>query len=162
MMHLTRHRRVILIGFGVLDALLLIRFAPQVAWPGHVFDGSLPVWAVALEICRPLFLVSLAFSAVGLMLVRDWAIVLSYVQFPFRFALMLFSFGFIGFLTSSPLFPVSYFSLMITAVILECIRSAVTIAVHRGPNQRLQSTGDSRGEVESGVVEEPTAQAAGN
>jgi hypothetical protein len=90
MIHLTRHRRAILIRFGVLDALLLIRFAPQVAWPGHVFDGSLPVWAVALEICRPLFLVSLAFSAVGLMLARNWAIILSYVQFPFRFALMLF------------------------------------------------------------------------
>jgi hypothetical protein len=51
---------------------------------------------------------------------------------------------------------------MITAMILECIRLAVTIAVHRGPNQPLQSTGDARGLVESGVVEEPTAQAAGN
>jgi hypothetical protein len=134
----TRHRRAILIGFGALDALLLVRFMPQIAWPSYVFDGRFSAWTVALEVCRLLFLVSLAFSALGLVLARRWAIVLSYVQFPFRFVIMLLSFGFIGLLARIPHFPVSYLALMITAMILECIRLAVTIAVHRGPNQPLQ------------------------
>ena len=108
-------------------------------------DGTFPAWAVALYFCRPLFLVSLAFSAIGLVLARNWAIVLSYVQLPFRFVFMFLSFGFIGLLARIPHFPASYLALMIMAIILECIRFAVTIVIHRGPNQRLQLTGDARG-----------------
>lgn len=144
MVFLTRHRRAILIGFGVLDALLFVRLLPQITWPSYVFDDSFPLWTVALEICRPVLLASLVFSALGLVLAQKWAIILSCIQFPFRFVYMFLSFGFIGLLVHVPYFPASYFTLMIIAIILECIRLIITIAVQPALNISVPLTGDGK------------------
>lgn len=130
---MSRHRRRILIAFGVLDALLFLRAAHQIVLGGITLDGRWPVWAIMLEVCRPVFAVSLAFSAFGFVMDRRWAGTLSYVQFPFRFVFMHLSFGFIGHLASIPRMPVSYQTLMITAMVLEYVRLAVTVAVRRRP-----------------------------
>src|SRR5690606_17712505 len=116
---MAHHRRKILIAFCVLDAMLFLRTAHQIVLGGITLDGRWPVWTIMLEVCRPLFVVSLAFSAVGFAMDRRWAGLLSYVQFPFRFVFMHLSFGFIGHLASIPRMPVSYQTLMITAMVLE-------------------------------------------
>ncbi|MCX8091886.1 MAG: hypothetical protein N3I86_13300, partial [Verrucomicrobiae bacterium] len=87
-------RRCVFLSFGVLDAVLAIRFGPaEFALLGGLSQMSFP--AALVFILRLLFFVSLAASAVGLCLAKKWALIISYVQFPFRFVFMLLSFGFI-------------------------------------------------------------------
>ncbi len=131
-MILKSHTRMLLLAFGFLDALLLVRFFHQLAWPARVFDGMLPLWAALLEICRPVLLASFAFSSVGLWLGRRWAMVLSYVQFPFRLVFVLLTFGFISKLATLPGLAAGYSMFIILAMLLEVARLLATIMIHRG------------------------------
>ena len=121
--------RACLVIFGLLDAVLLGRFADAVCLPD--FSAEIPWWFQTLELLRPVFLLSLGFSAFGLASECKWGVILSYIQFPFRFVFVLFSFGFLTLLT--PLVPgfLGYRSLLVTAMALECGRLVTTILVHR-------------------------------
>ena len=124
-------RRFLFLLFGVLDAVLAIRFGPIVfgefGWLSRFPDGL-------LFFLRLLFFASLAVSAVGLCLAKKWALIISYVQFPFRFVFVLLSFGFISDLAHLLALPGLYRPLIYAAMILECGRLIVSVWIHRTPN----------------------------
>ena len=116
--------------FGVLDIALAVRFGP--AELGQVGGLSHMVFPAALLFTlRLFFLASLIASAVGLFLAKRWALIISYVQFPFRFVFMLLSFGFISQLTRVFDMPGLYCPLIYTAMVLECGRLICSIWIHR-------------------------------
>jgi len=86
---------------------------------------------VFLDILRLVFIVSLLVSAVGLFGMKRWALILSYIQFPFRFVFLLLSFGFISMLARVFDMPGLYRSLIYTAMILECARLILSVWIHR-------------------------------
>ena len=120
--------RILLAGFAILDAVLLGRFLPSVGI--HNASTSAPLWFQALEIARPLFLLSLAFSAFGLATERRWGLILSYVQFPVRFMFVYLSFGFIARIPAFLSDKTGETPAIIAAMILEGIRLLLTITVH--------------------------------
>jgi hypothetical protein len=121
--------RVILTVFGLLDAVLLGRFLNSVVFSPV---DSLPQglwWFQVLMLLRPFVLLSLGLSALGLALERRWGIILSYVQFPFRFVYVYLSLGFLT-MFSRLVGDNSYQSLIVAAMILEGVRLAATILLH--------------------------------
>ena len=132
-------RRLLLCLFGLLDAVLVVRFASseisQLASLSHE-----PVAGVILDILRAAFFVSLVASAIGLCLAKRWALIVSYVQFPFRFVFMLLSFGFISGLAHLLAMPSLYQPLIYAAMILELGRLIGSVWIHRMPNTALEPT----------------------
>ena len=120
-------RRGVLVIFGLLDALLLGSFLHGIVWPGYVIQHpDLPLWLTLLTIAYPLFLISLAVSSFGLAMEKQWGIILSYVQFPFRYVFVLLSFGFLTLIPGPDHQHVIY-----AAMGLEAMRLVLTIAAHR-------------------------------
>jgi hypothetical protein len=132
-------RRLLFYLFGFLDAILVVRFAArefaQLASVSHE-----PFLGALLDILRMAFFVSLVASAVGLCLAKKWALIISYVQFPFRFVFMLLSFGFITVMAHLLAMPSLYRPLIYVAMILECGRLICSVWLHRTPNNSLQAT----------------------
>jgi len=117
-----------LIVFALLDAILLGRFIGSIFHVG--LSRELPVWYQALCIARPLFLVSLAISAFGLVAKRTWGFIVSYVQFPFRFVFVFLSFGFLSLLSPESGSHHHINPMIITAMVLEGLRLVTTIIIH--------------------------------
>jgi hypothetical protein len=125
-------RRFLFLLFGVLDAVLVIRFGPaEFEQIGGLSQMSFP--AASLFLLRLLFFVSLVASAVGLCLAKKWGLIISYIQFPLRFAFMLLSFGFISGLAHLLAVPSLYRPLICAAMILECGRLVGSVWIHRTP-----------------------------
>jgi hypothetical protein len=132
-------RRFLFLLFAVLDAVLVIRFAPaDFEQLGGLSQMSLP--AASLFVLRLIFFVSLAASAVGLCLAQKWALIISYIQFPFRFIFMLLSFGFISGFAHLFAMPGLYRPMIYAAMILECGRLIGSVWIHRTPNTALEPT----------------------
>jgi hypothetical protein len=124
-----RLTRILLVMLGLLDAVLLGRFAHSI---NFLYYGlaSAPWWFEGLEFARPFFLLSLSISAIGLSLERQWGLILSYLQFPFRVVYLYLSFGFLTLITV-PLFGASvYKPTLVAALVLEGVRLIATIFVH--------------------------------
>lgn len=121
-------KRTCLIVFALLDALLLGRFITSVVHLG--LSRDFPFWYQALCIARPVFLLSLACSAFGLALGRNWGFIVSYIQFPFRFVFVFLSFGFLSKLMPQTQDPQYINPMIITAMVLEVFRLAATIIIH--------------------------------
>lgn len=134
-------KRKALIVFAILDALLLVRFIASVVHLG--LSRDFPLWYQALCIARPLFLASLGFSAFGLALRRNWGFIVSYIQFPFRFVFVFLSFGFLSLLTPQNQGPPHVNPMIIAAMILELIRLAATVVIHKGIANELRATSGS-------------------
>jgi hypothetical protein len=132
-------RRLLFYLFGLADAILIVSFPPrdlaQLASVSHE-----PFLGALLDILRVVFVVSLLISAVGLFGMKKWALIVSYVQFPFRFVFMLLSFGFISGLAHLLTMLSLYRPLIYTAMILECGRLIVSVWLHRTPNTALEPT----------------------
>jgi hypothetical protein len=124
-----KYPRDILIVFALLDALILVRSVNTIRLPD--FRHGMPVWASMLSLLRPVFLLSLAVSAIGLAAQRKWGFIVSYAQFPFRFVYVLLSFGFLSRIPC--LFIANYpcQSAILVAMGLECGRLVWTIQIHR-------------------------------
>jgi hypothetical protein len=125
-------RRLFFCLFGLLDAILVVRFATceiaQLASAVHEpIQGALP------DVLRAAFFVSLIASAVGLYLMKKWALTISYVQFPFRFVFMLLSFGFISGAAHLLSIPGLYRPLIYAAMVLECGRLVGSVWLHLTP-----------------------------
>jgi hypothetical protein len=130
-------RRVLFLLFGVLDVVLAIRFGPaEFKQLGVLSQMSFP--AAVLVVCRMFFFVSLVASAVGFFLNKRWALIVSYIQFPFRFILMLLSFGFISELSRVFAIHSLYRPLIYAAMILECGRLVCSVWLHRMPKKSLE------------------------
>lgn len=121
--------RVILILFGLLDAVLLGRFVDSISI-SHLHSVPRDLWWFQLSmLVRPFFLLSLAVSALGLAMGSRWALIVSYVQFPLRFVYVYVSFGFLTLL--NPLLGGNaYQALIVAAMILEGARLVATILLH--------------------------------
>jgi hypothetical protein len=91
----------------------------------------IPLLGALLEILRGFFFISLIVSAVGFFRMKKWALIISYVQFPLRFGLMLLSFGFIHYLSRLFHSPSYYQPLINAAMILECMRLICSVWIHR-------------------------------
>jgi hypothetical protein len=132
-------RRLLFYLFGLADAILIVRFAPrefaQLASVSHE-----PFLGALLDILRVGFFVSLLVSVVGLFGMKKWALIVSYVQFPFRFVFMLLSFGSISELAHLLAMPGLYRPLICAAMILECGRLICSVWIHRTPNTALEPT----------------------
>jgi len=132
-------RRLLFYLFGLTDVILIARFAPKMlAQLASVSHEPLP--GALLDILRLVFIVSLLVSAVGLFGMKRWALILSYIQFPFRFLFMLLSFGFISMLARVFDMPGLYRPLIYTAMILECARLICSVWIHRTPNKSPEPT----------------------
>lgn len=129
-MALKQNSRLILTLFGILDAILFGRFLDKVASTRPPILGQLPIGDSALALIEWALLLSFIFSAVGLALERKWALVLTFVQFPFRFIFVTWSFGFLGALPW--LGSMGAQVLLYAYVILEIVRLIVSIQLHRG------------------------------
>lgn len=125
-------RRFSFLLFGILDIVLAIRFGPsEFEQFGGLSHATFP--AALLLFSRLLFLASLVVSAVGLFLGKNWALIVTYIQFPFRFVFMLLSFGFISELARVFAMPGLYRPLIYAAMILECARLVCSVWIHRKP-----------------------------
>jgi hypothetical protein len=132
-------RRLLFYLFGLADVILVARFAPKMlAQLASVSHEPLP--GALLDILRLVFIVSVLVSAVGLFGMKRWALILSYIQFPFRFVFMLLSFGFITLLARELDMPGLYRPLIYTAMILECARLILSVWIHRTPNKSPEPT----------------------
>jgi len=118
-----------LVVFAILDAMLFGRFMSHVSFP--ILGEELPLWWIALQVLRPLFLCSLVVSAFGLALRHNWAFIVSYIQFPFRFAYVLLSFGFLSLIPGLFVSGHKYQPVIVAAMGLECVRLAYTIVIYR-------------------------------
>lgn len=126
---MKQHSRVILAIFGILDAILFGRFLDKVATTRPPILGKLPIGESALDLIEWALLLSFIFSAIGLALERKWAITLSFVQFPFRFIFLTWSFGFLGALPWIGALGAQ--TLLIAYIILEIVRLVVTLQLKK-------------------------------
>ena len=129
-MSAKQYNRHFLTVFGLLDAVLIGQYLGQ-ALSANLLIGSLPIGDAALGWFRSFLLISLAFSAVGLVLEKRWALMLSYVQFPFRLIFVMLTFGFlsrISWITST----FGSQTVLITAIILEVVRLVICIRLQGG------------------------------
>ena len=119
-------RRFLFYLFGFLDIILFARFARMEF--AIAFMNSGPSWEIRiLAILRVFSVMSLLLSAVGFFTLKRWAVILSYIQFPFRFLFALWSFGFISLLSRAFGKPDLYLPLIYAAMMLECVRLICTI-----------------------------------
>jgi hypothetical protein len=102
------------IGFAILDAALLARWASTI--PG-IYRQALMCWRFDLGFLYPLlpvlrlaFLGSLVVSAFGFFQQQRWALILSYCQFPLRLFFVYLSFGFLMPLSRPPLIDAPFTS----------------------------------------------------
>jgi len=122
-------RRIILVLFGLLDAYLLGRFALDISLPPLPRVGII-WWFWVIQSLRPFFLLSLGVSAFGLAMEKQWGLILTYVQVPFRVGYVLLSFGFLTLITVPLLGPGAYQPTLIAALVLEGLRLVVTVLLH--------------------------------
>ena len=135
-----KHKKEILIIFGLLDVLLLGRFIICISFTDMWVYGWFPY---LINTGRTIFLISLAFSGIGLVYQKKWSFILSYIQFPCRFLFMLLSFGFLSLLI--PKVPQMHYvqPSIIIAGILEIIRLIVTIKIHIKENKIASPNSDT-------------------
>jgi len=132
-------RRSLFLLFGVLDIVLVIWLGlTEFEQLGGLSQTSFPT--ALLFIAHLIFFESLVASAIGLSLAKKWALIVSYVQFPFRFVFMLLSFGFITVMAHLLAMPSLYRPLIYVAMILECGRLICSVWLHRTPNKRIGCT----------------------
>jgi hypothetical protein len=119
--------------FGIVDGAAFLSFSPDLI----IFAPSLnPVFGIhfVVALLNLAMWLSFAFSSYGLIRRRRWAVVLSYVQFPFRFYTLQLSFWYLNFIPrligSEDL--IVYRAFLGTCMVLECARLGVTIYAHRG------------------------------
>lgn len=124
-----KYPRNVLVVFAVLDAILFLQLARFI--PFVRFTSGNPLWQTALGLPWPVFILSLAASATGLAMGRKWGFVVSYVQFPFRFAYAGFSFGFIACIPGLSISGGAAEPWFVIAAALECGRLVWTILIHR-------------------------------
>jgi hypothetical protein len=124
-----KYPRDVLVLFAILDVFLAGRFATSIHIPQ--IEAQEPVWWTALSILRPIFLLSLLASAFGLATQRRWGFIVSYIQFPFRFAYVLLSFGFLSLIPGTFIQDCYYQPVILIAMGMECGRLVWTIAIHR-------------------------------
>jgi hypothetical protein len=119
--------RRLMVVFGVLDLGVVASHVNRLS-SYTVYFSHQPILSV---ICL-LMLGSLVASAVGLFRGRSWALVLGYLQFPFRAALEFFSLGWLAtmVLPAHASLLVHEFVWMCTAA-LEGLRLGLTIMIHR-------------------------------
>jgi hypothetical protein len=141
------NRRFLFFLFGVLDLNLVIRFgfkelghAGELSSPSFIAHSlvivSLPF---LLSLARLLFFASLVASAVGLFRGRNWGLVVSYAQFPFRFLFMLLSFGFISEIAGLLHMADLYLPLIYAAMMLEIGRLVCSVWMYRAPDRGIDS-----------------------
>ncbi len=123
-----KRARVLLIIFGLLDAVLLGHCMRSIYIP-HWRSGP-PWWFNALMYPQPFFVLSLAASALGLVMQKRWGILLSYAQFPFRILYVTLSFGWLTLLTTPLLGRETYQATLVAAIGLEALRLTATIVIH--------------------------------
>jgi hypothetical protein len=125
-------RRLMFI-FGLLDLGIVATYAPRV--PAYFHDlGSQPFLSIA---CLTV-MASLVVSGYGLLRGRTWAMILNYVQFPFRVALAFLSLTLLAQLLAPIGAPVQFHEVVwVSAVGVEGIRLGLTIMLQaRGPRQQ--------------------------
>jgi hypothetical protein len=122
--------RIILVVFGLLDAVLVGRFMNSISLTHFQFAPECLWWFQVIMYVRPFFLLSLGISAFGLALERRWGLILSYVQFPLRFAYVYLSFGFLTTFVVPILGSEAYKPTIIAAMCLEGVRLVGTIILH--------------------------------
>ena len=131
-MHKTRQRQEFvsgcLVAFAILDAVLLGSYLKHISLPQY-WQGPY-VRLALLQLARSAFLVSLVFSAYGLARCRQWGLILSYVQFPVRFAFIYLSFGFLTLMPGLPSGIQGQRPVLVVAMGLECLRLVCTIVIH--------------------------------
>ena len=120
---IMRYPRNVLSLFAVLDGVLFLHLAGVVAYlPGTVSGPGLVLFQ--------LLTLSLVGSVVGLGMGKRWGVIVSYVQFPFRFLCGAWSFGFL--LQGRGLsIPDTLPLLAVLVSVLECGRLVWTILIHR-------------------------------
>lgn len=128
--------RVALSLFAILDAILLWQCRAFLALPDMSHRYTL--WRNFIEIIQPVFLISLvATTSLFLASIRwpkaqRFAFLVSYAQFPFRYVLLSFSFGFLVPLFRAPPDTSGFEFLMYVAMLLEVVRLIATTVLHVG------------------------------
>ena len=132
---ILKYQKEILIICGLLDALLLGRCIFNITF----FRAFLHSWWFGcLMLFHTIVVLSLLFSAFGLVSQKRWAFILSYCQFPFRYVFMLLSFAFISIFFPRHQTPVYITPAIIIAMILEIVRLVITIIIHKNSNKIMK------------------------
>ena len=127
-----KYKKEMLTLFGLLDILLLGRFMICISFTDMWEHGWFPY---LINTGRTIFLLSLAFSGIGLIYQKKWSFILSYIQFPFRFVFILRLFGFISLCIPRIQQMIYVQPAIIIAAILELIRLIITIKIHIKENK---------------------------
>lgn len=122
-------KRFYLSFFAFLDLVLFIQLLPYLNLSKSSF--GLPFWILLISVFHSLFLISLLFSAIGLVLKKQWGFVLSYFQFPLRFVYYSFSFKFIASLLPLHIKNGKQIFIFIFLGSLECVRLGLTIYLQK-------------------------------
>ena len=120
----------LLILFGIFDALLILKFGYQVLLPDVMIRYGIFSLPFLLSCFRAIVIVSLAFSAYGLIRSRTWAFIISYFQFPFRLLFLFLSFGFLTYASWIFHLPSIYRPIILFAIAMEAVRLVATIYAH--------------------------------
>jgi hypothetical protein len=123
---LENRMRRLMILFGLLDFGIVATFAIRI--PRLIHGLAEHPWVSAACL---IMIASLCASAYGLIRIREWALVLNYVQFPVRLLLAFLSFGWLAQLVL-PAHPSILVNEMVwgSAVAVEGIRLGITIILH--------------------------------
>jgi hypothetical protein len=135
---ILKYQKEILIIFGLLDALVLGRCIFQIKCFIEAFSFS--SWHGVLMLLQTIVILSLSFSAFGLACQKKWAFILSYCQFPFRYVFFLLSFTFISFFLPRCQIFVYISPAIAIAMILEVLRLATTIIIHKNYSHHQKTT----------------------
>ena len=105
------------IGFKLLNGTLKVEGLPILAYLLPMFEAAL--------------IATLLISGILSILKRKSSIILYYVQFPFKIAFMVLTFGFFLKIFGLPYNSISYLVIVIVVHFIEIIRLALTIQIHR-------------------------------
>lgn len=125
--------RYLLTLFGILDAILLYQFIPNVMYSVEALISYSRFDLISiLVIGHVLLFTTLPMTAIGVPFQKKWAFIVSYIQAPLRIAYATFTFGFLYLLI--PYFPdnmpsKSWFVTGIASV-LELVRVGITALAH--------------------------------
>ena len=134
---ILKYQKGILIICGLLDALVLGRCIFQITYFIRAFSYNF--WYGCLMLLQAIIILSLSFSAFGLVSQKKWAFILSYCQFPFRYVFILLSFAFISICFPRHQTPIYISPAIIIAMILEILRLVITIIIHKNSNKIVKN-----------------------
>jgi hypothetical protein len=123
----------LLVVFGLLDLIsLFMTFRLGLKLLDEIVNpAGLPIFWIIYHVFEVVLIASLLISGILSILKSKSSLIVFYIQFPFKFAFMILSFGFFLKMFGIPYDSMIYKFMAFTVMTLEIARLAITIRIHR-------------------------------